>query len=444
MTSYQQPPPPPGGYPQQPQGPAQPQQQYQQPQQQYQQPQAPLPPGQTPPYWPQQAQTPPQYQGGQPMHQAPQPSGPPQFYQVDDGAVQAALEDAEARAQQRRESVGGSKFGTQLKVPGPQGQLNWDASVPVGHEGYVDVFLGGPWSSDARIPFVESVVHYFQSHAHPKGFSVTCTDDPKTCRFCMARSLAFKSPDPNIQKSAQNWGRKRRAFVYNCFDLTNPQSHYGQDGVMRPFLLKAGPNLQTSLKRMFDTRGGINSFINPQNGRPIRITKKKTGPENMNVEWGAIDLDPAPLDQYFWPAAQNLWNLQEQISPSSDQEVTQAIMELGWPMPGGESPAYSAQPSPPHANPYQPAPVPQSGYTPPPGPAGAPPQQYGAPPQNMAPPPPGQYAPPPPPAGMAPPPGMPPAPVPNQGPPPMNPPPVSSAPPPPPGAPPPGNGQAPF
>jgi len=345
------------------------------------------------------------------------PNQMPTVHLADDQAAAAALDQAEQAAQARQ---AGGNFAQWLKIPGPQGQTKWDSSVPVGFEGYADVFICPPWDATARIPFVEKVTHWYMSSANPKGKMLGCTDDDNTCLFCQARKLALASLDPAIQKAAKDWGRKRRQHLYNVIDLTNPPSHYGQDGIMRSFLFGAGPNCQSSLKRMFDTRGGINNFCNPQNGRPVRITKKKTGPENINVEWGAIDLDPMAIDRYFWGALSNLWNLREQSTVASQSDCLDAIRELNWPVPGGQAPnSYNPDPAPPYGTPYGG----QQGM-PPAAPQGA----VYTPPQGSLPPPPqgmmtqGQGVPPPPPAGV------------NQGtPPPMNPPPVSSAPPPPPG-----------
>lgn len=477
MNGQYPPPPPPPGQPMPPQAvppqqppPQQPPPQYAQPAppphpQQYAQPapvQAPpqAPPQaaavQTPPYWPAD-QTPPQYQAGPPQA-AP---NAPVYHAPDDAAVRAVLDDVEVRSQQRQ---AGGNFAGQLKIPNHVGAVKWGPDVPVGYENHVDAYLCGGWAAGA-MPFVESVTHFYKSAAHPKGNVIGCSGDD-SCLFCQARSMASNSPDPTISKSAKDWGRRRVQYLYNAIDLTNPQSHYGQDGQMRPFLLPVGSNLQTSLRRMFDARGGITKFVDPVGGRPIRLTKKKTGMDDMNVEYGAIDMDPAPLDQYFWPALGNVWNLEKEVAPPPQAEVVAAIMELNWPMPQGmavgsaPTQAYSAAPQAPAPSPYPQQPqMPQQAPLFPPAPQYAP--QASQPPQGQ----PQAYAPAPAPApyqapGMppapqpvaAPPPppampqgGPPPPPPTNVGqPPPMAPPPVTSdgsVPPPPPT---PGGQQAPF
>lgn len=408
MTSYNQPPPPGSQPPPQPQVGAPvpttvPAGAAQQP---------------TPEYWP-PGQTPPAQQGGQPQFSAPATQGAPVFHAPSDDATAQALQTAEAEAAQRRE---GGNFSQNIKFLGPNGETDW-TGVPVGYEAYVDVYLCGGWTPEIKVPFVESVSHFFKSNAHPKGKVLKCSDDAND-EFCASRKLALAIPQ--LQASANGFGRKRRQFLYNAFDLTNPQSHYGQDGQMRPFILAAGVTLQSDLKRMFDTRGGIVTFCHPQSGRPIRVTKKKTGPETMNIEYGAIDLEPAPLDPYFHPGLQNLWDLSKEIEPSSSTDVHTALTELGWPIPDtllaklgqaqGTPLAYNPNPAPPAASPYltqetvtapaqiQP-PAESQGVMPPP-----PPQGYSAP-QSAPPGPPPPVGPPPPNGGMVPPPpppGLPP------------------------------------
>lgn len=420
---YQQPPgqPPQGGYPQQPPQPG----------------------------YPQQHGYPQQPQSGYPQQPQMSPGGIP-YYAPDEGAVRHDMDQWEQDQTSRRSSF--------LKVPTPQHQ---------GQETAVDVYFCGGWAPDVKVPYAESVTHFVKTAQHPKGTVVTCTGD-NSCRFCQSRKLALASPDQALRESAEMWGRSRRQMLYNVFNLSAPQSHYGQDGIMRPFLLGAGAQLQGDIKKLIDARGGFGALCNPQNGRPIRITKKKTGPKQMDVEWGCIDLQPAPLDQYFYPGYQNLWNLEEQTKASPDSEVDKVLQALGWPIPGGAvqeqvPQGYNPNPSPPHANPYPPQ---QHGYpqqpqygAPPPPPGGGAPQGYQAPPPQG--PPPGQQPPPPPQGNQAPPPNQghapPPPPQGYGAPPPPSQPGPGTAPPPPPvmstgqGVPPPppnqggqGNGPAPY
>lgn len=417
------------------------------------------------------------------------------FHAPDPEATAQELDRLDAEAGSRR--AGG--FAKEIRVPGPNGETKWDANIPIGYEGRVQVYLCGAWAPGVRTAFVEKVNHFVKTYQHPKGLVVVHGED---CEFCKSRAMALEVP--SLQKSAQDFGRLNRRTLYNAFDLSNPTTHYGQDGVMRPFILAAGVQLQGDLKRMFDMKGGFAAFANPQMGRPIVITKKKTGPNSMDIEWGAIHEDQGPLHTYFHPGLSNLWDLSKEIAPSSHQAVAAAIQELGWPMPEsliaklqqgqgqGQAP-YSVSSQPPHPSPYPqtqaatpapPAPplpsqsagppvpgssfgtpaapgmppVPPPGSVPhvPPGPS-APPPPASAPPVDQSPPPgPAAYPPAatmPPPGTQAPPQGMPPPPPvtstgqglpPQQAPQQALPPPGVAAPPsPPPGGPAPGGNPAP-
>lgn len=463
MTSYQQPPPPPGYPPQQaPAGyPPQYGGQPQQPQGYPPQPPQGASGGYGAPPPPQAGGYPPQGGGYPPQQQA--PAGMPQFYEADEAATAAALQQSTANSGRQ-----GGPFPNYLRVPGPRGEQSWK-DVHTGYEGAIIIRVCPPWAAGKPV-FVETKTHFYKSSQNPKGKVIGFTGEDGL--FMAAIRMASESPDPRLQQLATNYGRVRTQYIWNALDLSNPASHYGDDGIMRPYILPAGAQLQNDLKRVIEARGGINAVIHPHGGRPLRLIKKKTGPEERNVEYSVIDLNPAPLDGYFYPALQNLWDLEAQIKTPTHEEVVSAIQELGLPMPAtGQSfaqvPAsYQAGPQAPYPNPYpQPGqpPAQQPGYGAPPPPQqpsyGAPPQQpaYGAPPQQPsygAPPQqPGYGAPPQAPGGYQQPGGYPPPPQQPAGPPPMSPPPVQSQPgaapgyPPQAGAPvgqPQGGGQAPF
>lgn len=412
---------------------------------------APGYPQQMPPGYPQQVAP------GYPPPQAAPPQMP-QFHEANDAAA------AQAYSQTPQ-----SQFGPKpnfLRVPGPNGQTRWDSSVYPGYEGSVIIHLLPPWAAGKPV-FVESKNHFFKSATHPKGMVLGYAGEDSL--YMAAIRLGMQHPDPRIQKIANDFGKIRRQYLYNVLDLSNPTTHYGQDGIMRPFVLGAGPNLQTDIGRLVDTRGGISKLVHPINGRPLKYSKKKTGPDEMNVEYGVLDLDPQPLNPYFYPALSNLWDLEAQTTPATQEDQLKAIQELGLPMPAtgqsfGQVPqSYNPAPAPQWPSPY-PGQAPMGAPPPPQGWAPPPPQGFAAPPpQQMpqwAPPPPAapqpqwpqqapsaapQMPPPPPPAASgwgAPPPmgqpgmtGAPPPPPPpamvnpaQMPPPPMSPPPVSSAP----------------
>jgi len=397
-------------------------------------------------------------QQGYPQQPA-MPAGPmPQFYEANDAQASQGFQQAAQAAAQ---------FGPNpqfLRVPGPRGQTKWDGSVPVGWQGELTIHLMPPSAAGKQV-FVEAKSHFYKSAAHPRGAVLGYAGEDSL--WMQAIHMGMQNPDPSIQKMANDYGRVRRQWLYNAVDLSNPTTHYGQDGVMRPFILGAGSTLQADIGRLADTRGGISKLVHPVSGRPLRYMKKKTGVEEMNVEYGVLDLDPQPLNPYFYPALEHLWDLEAQAKVAAQEEMVKAIQELGLPMPAtGQAFAqvpqsYNPSPNPAWPNPY-PQQVPvvgpsmglqypqqqaQAGWGPP-APMMAPgapmPQQpmggqWGAPPPP--PPPMGsqqmpQFAAPPPPPPVSsqspmagapmPPPPMPMGPPMMQPPPPMAPPPVSS------------------
>jgi len=355
----------------------------------------------------------------------------PQTHMIDDAAAAAAMASGGGGG-----GGGGGLRPSMLKVPGPAGQTKWDASVPQNYEGKLRVRLLPPWQA-GKLVWHEIQTYFLRTHSKPKGFPLLYQGPDSL--FAQAIHMAMSSPDPRLQSQAQQWGRVRQQYLYNCADLSNPATHYGRDGIMRPFVLAAGPQLQNDITRLTTARGGISKLVHVEQGRDLILSKKKTGPEERNVEWGILDMDPAPFAQQFWPLLQNLWNLESLNTPPTQEEVIVAIRELGLPMPSTGSsfaqvPAsYQATPQAPWQQPQQPMQQPaqaawqqpqqpQMTMMPPvasnPG-VNLPPQAQGW----------GQSMPPPLPAGVGAPMGMPPPPS-GYGPPPVmpTPPPVTSQP----------------
>lgn len=370
MSSFQQ---YPGGYPAQPQMPNQPQypQQVQGfPPQGYPQQQVQGYPQQQPQGYPQQPQG---YPPQAPMGFQPQMLGQmPPSHQIDDRAAEASFAANQANA-----GSGRGQLPNFLKVPGPAGQTKWDASVFIGYEGKLRIRLLPPWAA-GKGAWAEVRSYFFRSPSHPKGKVLLYQGEDSL--FTSAVRLALQSPDPRLQKLAQDVGRVRRQFLYNVADVGNPATHYGQDGIMKPFVLAAGPQLQADIGRLANVRGGISKLVHVEQGRDVILSKKKTGPEERNVEWGMLDMDPGPLAQPLWPLLQNLWDLDSLNKAPTPEEVMTAIRELGLPMPAmggsfGQVPqSYNPNPAPPYGSPYQGAPMA-------PAPMGQP--QMMGPPQGM-------------------------------------------------------------
>jgi len=364
------------------------------------------------PQYGQQQQMPPP-----PLPQPPTVGAPQQAIGFDEQAALAALQESEARAATRGGS--GGPLSNYVKVLGPRGQIKWGPDVPVGFTGEVLVWLCGPYAPGMQLPWVETCTHFVKTMSRPKGVVIPCSDDDK-CLFCQSRELALSSHDPRQNQAAQMWGRKRRQYLYNAINLSDARANWYKDNQMRPCVLGASSLLQKALATIMNTRG-IKAVVDYANGHPIKLLKKKTGPEDINVEWSAIDLNAQPLDQYFWAATYQLWDLAKENDPTPPDQILRVVQELGMPVPPGAAqfqvPAgYQPTAQPPYASPY-PSQPPQ--YPPqaaagamgsylPPGPPMAPPMTQAPPQYQQAPaytPPVGSLPPPPPvhsaPAAMA-------------------------------------------
>lgn len=335
QQGYPQPPPgygppqPQQGYPQQPQGYGQPQQGY---------------PQQQPGYGP-----PPTVQGFQPTMLATMP----QTHPVDDAAAAAAMAATASDAPR-------GNLPNFLKVPGPAGQTKWDGSVNIGYEGRVRIRILPPWAVGKHV-WHEVRSYFYRSNQHPKGKTLAYMGEDSL--FQQALKMALQSPDQRLQTRAQEFGRVRRQFLYNVADVGNIGSHYGQDGIMKPFVLAAGAQLQADIARLANARGGVSKLVDVSLGRDLILSKKKTGPEERNVEWGMLDMDPGQFAQPLWPLLQNLWDLESLNKIPTQDEVIAAIQELGLPMPAtgssfGQVPAaYNPGPAAPWGNPMQQQPM---------------------------------------------------------------------------------------
>lgn len=342
------------GFPQQPY----PQQQQAYPQAQPQQPTQGYPPQQ--PGYPAQMVQQPGYPMAQPIYGAPggavQPPAPAPggFYIPEEAAI---LEDY----RQAREKLG--SFGPKavfVKWLGPQGQTKW-RDVNVGYASTIPVYiLPAPQPQPGQPPtgfFLEVPTHFWKSAAHPQGKQIGCPGDG--CLICAAREAGLGHPDPQVQKRAKEFGRTRTQYFYQVVMLQYPQAHMMEDGKMRPHILAATRSLHAAIGEVVQARG-IAKIIDPTNGRPVMLRKTKTGKQDRDVEYHAIDGEPMPLPSVFYPVLQNLWNLREFLMIPSQQDMMMAVQEMALPMPGQQ---FNPAPQAPWPNPHQ-APQQFTGFQP--------------------------------------------------------------------------------
>jgi len=344
-------------------------------------------------------------------------AAPPPAYEIDDAALKAAQADASAR------SGGGDRLPF-FEFPPPQGAQTWKSAAP-NTSSTVKVWICQPAPGQRLIHHkYKKHFYYYNEGGARKASSVGCIGD--NCPFDAAADMARNQP--HLSASVEAWGKKAKPkWLFNILVVDSPNLHFRPDGSMAPMILDAGPTLANDILGLVDSLGIASKLVDPYEGRPVLITKKKTGNEDRDVEYSAIYSPNAePLPQQFWPALHNIWDLAACRRAPTSQDFQQALMRLGWPMPdmsglgapqGAQPapPAYNAAPMPPAANPYMQnaqapafpaqAPAYPQQQTMPPLPPMAPPQQFAPPmPPDFAPPPQttpgkpqqGYYAPPPP------------------------------------------------
>lgn len=310
----------------------------QQPQQPMQQPQQPM----------QQ----PVYQGQQ-APQAPQAPYPPTvalpvIHMPNEEFLLAEYQRVRTEAANWGSSGGTLPF---LKFLGPQGQAKWDESVPSGYESRVVVAICPPWAA-GKMLFKQVRSHFWKSQANPQGKSLSCPG-PERCLVCQSKEMVLGMSDSALVERAKSFGRVRKQYLYNVIMLENLQGHYDSENhVWRPFILGAGAKLHGAIGDLIQERGGALNIVDPQRGRPVRLKKRKVGKTQMDVEYSAVDLDPSPLPQQFWPILHNMHDLDKQERLPTHEDMASAVRDMGLPVPGvGQS--YQAVPSPAYPNPYQ-------------------------------------------------------------------------------------------
>lgn len=265
-----------------------------------------------------------------------QMAAPPVLHPIND---QAALEEY-ARVKEDLRSGGMAGF---LNVPGPNGETNWDHVRP-GQEGSVLVHICGPWAAGKDYKVMQTS-HFYKSAAHPQGASVSHGEN---CRFCAALNAAPKDQ----QERLKPWKRVKTRYLYNVCWLENLAAHH-QNGQPQALIMAASKTLHTHLGNLFGEAGGVSQVVDYQIGRPVRIIKRKTGPQSFDIEWAAVpSFQQQPLPQEFWPVAANLVDLEKFVKESTDAEIDAALAELGVaPIPVAQSYHPGAQP--PQPNPYE-------------------------------------------------------------------------------------------
>lgn len=261
---------------------------------------------------------------------------------------------------------------------------------------YVPVAEGGQAS--------QKKVRYFNCYEAPDG--------PKDCPICRAIQIV---KDSGIQEAAKHVANFK-VEVTNCWQailLDDPSKHWVQvvdergqpvlDGAGQPTwkqvpgVIRVKKTLHDSIREQTRVKGDP---THPQFGFPFRLTKKRTGTNQMDVEYTAVALDKCPIDPQLYGILHAAIDLRKELGQMSERDfmdkvATNIVSRWGLSMHSGRAPAPRGGHAPgpggwaPHTTPgasYNPttgAVRPPAAFVPPGAPPGPPPSQYGAPPPQQ-------------------------------------------------------------
>ena len=299
------------------------------PQQGYQYPQGGPGPQQPQPQYQQQPIQPQGYPPQQPMYQQPVMSqGYPQQPAMQQQPMLAQMPQYHMPAQDMAQAFQQTKVvfnsgGNYVKFPGPDGSDKWNQYTPIGYKSVVRVYILPPWT-DGKYIFTIGKSHFWKSASKPKGASIVCPGEG--CEVCKAKQESLNGNDPDKQEKAKMWGKVRTEYYYQVAMLDNPNLHF-QGEAPSPFILQAGQTLHNAIGNLIEDKGiGI---CDPNNGRPLKLKKEKKGPQNLDIEYSCTDEDSIPLPQMLWPLLQNLIDLEALIKNPTQQEMMEAVNDMG-------------------------------------------------------------------------------------------------------------------
>lgn len=246
-----------------------------------------------------------------------------------------------------KDTEGGDRL-TFLTFPGPGGDSNW-SNAPINYEARVMVYLlPAPAVQPGQQPdgiFEKVWSHFWKSASKPKGMGMKCPGQ-NTCLICQGGKKALASSDPQLQMKANTWAKSRSQYWYQVVNLSYPQQHKADsEGKLRPVILQAGWSLHNAIGSIIKVHG-LNKVVDPCNGRPIIIIKKKTGIDSMDIEYSAVNGDPMPLPVQAYPILQNLFCLRASVIMPDQEEMLAAIQDIGLPGPTPSMPISAPVPQP--------------------------------------------------------------------------------------------------
>ncbi len=257
----------------------------------------------------------------------PQPVATPQYGQADSSLVDGEIQ-------------GLNTFGKSDII-----WLDFPKLERTGDEATMTLRFLPPWSYNERLPYFTGNRHSLPTGVLPEtkskwpsvdcynnkggpGSCDVCTvieelissgqlqeDDTKKCRRCSAKSRmrwqALNIADPNA-----HWTQKKDDAGNVLTDAAGqPQWQ------LTPGIFTAGPDLQKKILTIWKTLGDP---TNPDTGYSMNLIKRKTGPEDMNVEYDAVGMHKEPIDEGMRSVLENLVDLPK-LMYFRDRAVMQTV-----------------------------------------------------------------------------------------------------------------------
>jgi len=347
--------------------------------------------------------------------QAQQPAHDPMAYQVPTADVYKQAIEHTGR--------GGRDHGNLGWLNWPDQQLRQGQSVTMRIRILPNLASRQWWAESRSHRVPGSLVTLKEGQAPKKVYRKTCPS--KDCPLCKAVDQVISEEDDNseVVKLAKDC-RVRQAYVADVISMDDPAVHWTKalDGLGSPVLnpdgtpqWKVAPLFFEMSKKLYRAVLAIaadrveqGDITHPERGRVIKVTKTSTGPLAMNVDYAALDENPAAIDATLTPILATRQdpataNAPVYLSDLNDAAASLLARRPSKPMGGG----YGYTP-PQQQFGYQQAPQ-AYGHAPQANGYAAPPQNYAQPPQAPQPqyqqaqgaPPPPNFAPP---AGAVPPP----------------------------------------
>lgn len=349
-----------------------------------------------------------------PMAAPPPPSyAAPTIYIPDQAAMNEALARAKAALDNaaKNRGRGGAPRPGDFKFPAPGGGFKWGAHT-IGKELSIYIRIL-PAGAQGQPFFVDRGKHFFPQAENPSKYhSGWCQGS--SCPVCAEIQKMLGSVNADVQAKAKR-ARAKDAHLFQVVAWSDEpmvqaeiqRLHIGEDGRFRPLLWEFPAEVYKQTIEILGARGAY-AVLDLERGTPLKVTKKKTGTEDKDVEYRVIDMTTmaGPLPSFYGigPRGEGLelLNLEEWARPMSAQRAGELVADLqkyaarvganaGPSGPAPQTHAYSAAPpAAPSPSPWGQPQAPQQPAAPWTPPAqlpnvGAPAQAWGPPPGPAAP-----------------------------------------------------------